>query len=148
MQLARFDKIVINRIKYIAEPAARLSLFIVFFWFGFLKVIGMSPAEPLVLDLLQITLPFIPFNIFRIVFGCYEMFIGAAFLISGAERIAMVLLLPHMATTFLPLIMLLQDTWAGILVPTFVGQYIVKNLVIIALALSLAAHLHPLKESD
>ncbi len=144
MQFARFDALVVHRMKKIAEPCARISLFVIFFWFGLLKVLGISPADPLVADLLEKTMPFIAFDGFRIFFGLYEMIIGAAFLMAGHERLAMVLLLPHMATTFLPLILLPNDTWASVLVPTFVGQYIIKNLIIIALALSVAAHLHPI----
>ncbi len=148
MRFARFDSLVVHRIKKIAEPCARGALFVIFFWFGLLKVIGASPAEPLVATLLGVTMPFIPFDGFRIFFGFYEMIIGLAFLIAGAERLAIVMLLPHMATTFLPLVLLPSETWASVLVPTFVGQYIIKNLIIIALALSVAAHLHPIKNGD
>ena len=147
MQFARFDSLVVHRIKKIAEPCARGALFIIFFWFGLLKVMNISPADPLVAALLENTLPFVSFEAFRIFFGIYEMIIGLAFLIAGAERLAIVMLLPHMATTFLPLIILPNETWVSVLVPTFVGQYIIKNLIIIALALSVAAHLHPIQET-
>ena len=144
MQFARFDTLIVHRIKRIAEPCARGSLFIIFFWFGLLKVLDISPADPLVGALLEKTIPFISFEAFRIFLGLYEMIIGLAFLARGAERLAIALLLPHMFTTFLPLVILPNDTWASVLVPTFVGQYIIKNLIIIALALSVAAHLHPI----
>lgn len=144
MDFAYFDRSVVYRIKRIAEPCARGALFVIFFWFGLLKVMGVSPADPLVGALLENTLPFVSFEAFRIFFGSYEMVIGLAFLFAGAERLAIALLLPHMLTTFMPLILLPDETWASLLVPTFVGQYIIKNLVIIALALSLAAHLHPM----
>jgi uncharacterized membrane protein YkgB len=146
MQFARFDSLIVHRIKKIAEPCARGALFIIFFWFGLLKVMNISPADPLVAALLENTLPFVSFEAFRIFFGIYEMIIGLAFLVHGAERFAVALLLPHMLTTFVPLILLPEDTWASVLVPTFTGQYIIKNLIIIALALSIAAHLHPIKE--
>lgn len=146
MQFARFDALIVHRIKKMAEPCARGALFIIFFWFGLLKVMDISPADPLVASLLENTLPFVSFEGFRIFFGIYEMLIGLAFLVHGAERLAIALLLPHMLTTFVPLILLPEDTWASVLVPTFTGQYIIKNLIIIALALSIAAHLHPIKE--
>ena len=148
MQFARFDACIVHRVKKIAEPCARGALFIIFFWFGLLKVMGVSPADPLVAELLERTMPFIAFDGFRIFFGLYEMIIGAAFLTVGYERVAIVMLLPHMVTTFLPLVILPNDTWASVLVPTFVGQYIIKNLIIIALALSIAAHLHPIKKNS
>jgi len=146
MQFARFDALILHRIKRVAEPCARGALFIIFFWFGLLKVLDISPADPLVGALLEKTLPFVSFGAFRVFFGLYEMVIGLAFLIRGAERCAVALLLPHMATTFMPLVLLPDDTWTSVLVPTFVGQYIIKNLIIIALALSIAAHLHPIKD--
>lgn len=147
MTFSRFDANIIVVIKTIINPLARAALFIIFFWFGVLKILDISPADPLVAHLLNQTLPFIPFNPFRIFFGLYEMVIGVAFILPRAERVAIALLIPHMIATFLPLIILPDLTWQSLLVPTFEGQYIIKNLVIVALALSLAAHLHPIKKS-
>ncbi|MSR73625.1 MAG: hypothetical protein EXS60_01015 [Candidatus Pacebacteria bacterium] len=146
MQFARFDALIVHRIKRIAEPCARGTLFIIFFWFGLLKVLDISSVDPLVAALLENILPSVLFESFRVFFGTYEMVIGLAFLVRGADRLAVALLLPHMFATFLPLIILPNETWVSVLVPTFVGQYIIKNLVIIALALSVAAHLHPIKK--
>ena len=146
MDFPGFDRLVIRRVRRLAIPMARFALFVIFFWFGVLKLMGVSPADPLVAALLAKTLPFLPFGPFRIFFGLYEMAIGAAFFLPGFERLAVALLLPHMATTFLPLVFLPDLTWASVLVPTFAGQYIIKNLVIVALALSLAAHLHPIRD--
>jgi uncharacterized membrane protein YkgB len=41
----------------------------------------------------------------------------------------------------LPLFLLPQITWHKFLVPTLEGQYIIKNLAIISLALVIGAHL-------
>lgn len=122
---------------------SRFALFIVFFWFGILKLFDSSPANPLVQDLLEKTLPFMSFDTFIILLGIAEMIIGLAFLIKGFERLAILLLIPHMATTFMPLILLPSVTWTGFLTPTLEGQYIIKNLLIIALALVVGANLVP-----
>jgi len=118
---------------------SRFSLFVVFFWFGLLKVIGLSPANALVKglysDTLSKTLTFLPFSQFIIVFGIFEMIIGLLFLIPRFKRLALILLGLHMITTFMPLFLLPKMTWQGFLVPTLEGQYILKNLVIISLAL-------------
>ncbi len=145
MTFPRFDAAVIKNIKRIALPLARGALFIIFFWFGVLKVMGISPADPLVEALLERTFSFISFDVFRMFFGMYEMAIGIAFIMPRGERVAIALLIPHMAASFLPLVVLSDSVWQSILVPNFTGQYIIKNLVIIALALSVAAHLHPLQ---
>ena len=137
------DRLILGTVKKVSVPLARLSLFVVFFWFGALKVFGMSPANPLVAQLLTKTLPFISFEQFIIGFGIYEMIIGIFFLLPRYERIAIFLLIPHMVTTCLPLFLLPTVTWTRALVPTMEGQYIIKNLAIIATALALASRLHP-----
>jgi uncharacterized membrane protein YkgB len=144
--LIKFDRALLGYSKKVAVPVARISLFIIFFWFGILKIVAESPANPLVESLLERTLPFITFNQFIGWFGGYEMLIGIVFLVPRWTRLAVVLLIPHMITTFLPLVALPAVTWNGFMVPTLEGQYIIKNLIIIALALSVAVHLHPIKE--
>jgi uncharacterized membrane protein YkgB len=138
------DHRLIHFFKKISIPLARFALFVVFFWFGFLKVIGLSPAGPLVHSLFDQTINFMPFDTFYILFALLECLIGILFLVKGAERIVLPLLLFHMITTFLPLIFLPDVVWQKAFVPTLEGQYIIKNLVIIATAIGLVAHLHPL----
>ena len=141
----KFDKAAIDFLKKIAFPFARISLFIVFFWFGLLKIINTSPANPLVEQLLNKTLHFIEFSLFLVILGILEMIIGITFLIPKAERLTIFLLIPHMITTFMPLVFLPNVTWQSFLIPTLEGQYIIKNLVIIALAFSIASGLSPLR---
>jgi uncharacterized membrane protein YkgB len=128
-------------------PVARFGLFVVFFWFGILKVIGLSPASGLVQQLFKQTIPWMHFSTFIVLFGLFECLIGILFLFRGFERVVIPLLFLHMLTTFMPLYFLPQETWRGFLVPTLEGQYIIKNLVIIAAAIGIAAHLHPLSKS-
>lgn len=134
-------------LRKITIPLARFSLFTIFFWFGSLKLFNASPANPLVESLLNKTLPFIGFNQFIIFLGIWEMVIGIVFLIPKLERIAMTLLIPHMITTLLPLVLLPGIAWKGFLTPTLEGQYIVKNLLIIALAVSIVSSIKPIKIS-
>ncbi|MEO5635108.1 MAG: hypothetical protein ABIS26_00685 [Candidatus Paceibacterota bacterium] len=128
------DSKVINFLQKYSVPFARFALFVIFFWFGALKVVGLSPASPLVQALFEHTISFMSFNHFMILFGLFECFIGIIFLIPGYERIAIILLFFHMITTFMPLFLLPQVTWSRFMVPTMEGQYIIKNLVIIASA--------------
>lgn len=143
--IEKFDKAIIDFLKKISFPFARISLFIVFFWFGLLKIINASPANPLVEAMLTKILPFIEFDQFIVFLGVLEMIIGLTFLIPKVQRVTIALLIPHMITTFLPLIFLSSITWQGFLIPTLEGQYIIKNLVIIALAFSIASGLSPLR---
>ena len=142
--ISKIDFRIIAILRRYSFPLARVSLFIVFFWFGALKLAHTSPANPLVEELLSRTLPFLTFEQFIFWFGVYEMLIGIAFLVPNFERVAIALLIPHMITTVLPLILLPQITWQGFLTPTLEGQYIIKNCIIAALAFSLAARLRPI----
>jgi uncharacterized membrane protein YkgB len=144
-KLERIDISIISFLRRISLPLARCALFLVFFWFGLLKVIGASPAGPMVLDLLNATMPFISPESFMVLFGLFEMVIGLTFLIPRLERLAIALLIPHMISTILPLILLPAMTWESSFVPTLEGQYIIKNILIIALAFGIASQLHPLK---
>lgn len=144
--ISRIDFHIIALLHRYSIPLARVSLFVVFFWFGMLKILHTSPANPLVEELLSRTLPFLTFEKFILFFGIYEMLIGITFLVPKLERVAIALLVPHMITTVLPLVILPQITWQGFLTPTLEGQYIIKNCVIVALAFSIAARLHPMRE--
>lgn len=137
------DTKIITFFQRISLPVARFALFVVFFWFGLLKVVGMSPASGLVQNLFEQTLPFMAFSTFIVLFGLFECLIGILFIIPGLEKIVVPLLFVHMVTTFMPLFLLPEVTWSGMFVPTLEGQYIIKNLVIIATAIGIVAHVHP-----
>ena len=147
MSIESIDIKIIRFFKRISAPVARFGLFVIFFWFGLLKVIGLSPASGLVESLFEQTVPWMQFSTFIILFGLFECLIGILFVIRGFERVVMPLLLVHMITTFMPLFLLPQMTWSGFLLPTLEGQYIIKNLVIIAAAIGIAAQLHPMRGS-
>lgn len=127
----------------------RISLFVVFFWFGFLKVVHISPAEGLVQHLHQLTLaPFVSANVFVPLLGWIECLIGVLFLIPSLTKVAYWLFLAQMTTTFLPLFMLPNDTWSGAAL-SLVGQYIVKNIVLVAAAYMIyVVHLEKMKNSE
>lgn len=144
MSIENLDLRLIRFFKDFFAPVARFGLFVVFFWFGFLKVIGLSPASGLVQRLFEQTIPFMSFETFIILFGLFECLIGILFLVKHAERIVIPLLFIHMITTFGPLILLPQETWSGFMVPTLEGQYIIKNLVLIAAAMGIAARVTPI----
>ena len=124
---------------------ARFSIAVVFIWFGMLKVLGLSPAGSLVHNLFESSIHFVSFESFYTFFTWFEVVIGILFLIPKMTRIVMPLLAIHMITTFGPLVLLPDASWSGFMVPTLVGQYIIKNLVIIAAAMGIIAHLHPIE---
>ena len=147
IKIKKIDVRIINRLRKLEVPLARMAIFVVYFWFGLLKLIGASPAISLVQSLFEKTIHFVPFTTFYIFFSIFEIIIGLLFLIRGFERQAIFLLFLHLIATTLPLIFLPQITWQTFLVPTLEGQYIIKNLVIIAAAMGIGAQLDPLSES-
>ncbi len=146
MSIQNIDIKLINFFRRVSVPVARFGLFVIFFWFGALKVVDLSPASPLVQSLFEQTISFMSFCTFLVLFGLFECLIGILFIIPGLERVVMPLLLLHMFTTFMPLFVLPEVTWSGFLVPTLEGQYIIKNLVIISTAIFIAANLQPFSE--
>lgn len=117
--------------------ALRISLGIIFIWFGILKTIGISPAEPLVKTTVG-WLPFFSTDGWVIVIGWWEVAIGVFFLFKQTLRIAIGLLALQMVGTFMPLVILTEVTFQNggfPYAPTMEGQYIIKNLLIISAAL-------------
>lgn len=145
-KLESFDLKVIHTCRRLAVPFARFALFVIYFWFGALKVFGTSPANPLVSGLLSKTFPGLTFATFIVFFGVFEMVIGLLFIIPRLERLGIFLLAIHLGMTIIPLFLLCTVTWQGFMTPTLEGQYIIKNLLIIALAIVILSQLHPIKE--
>ena len=114
----------------------RIPLFIIFFWFGFLKIIDLSPAQQFVQDTVY-WMPFLSAADWTVVIGIWEVFIAVFFLFKRTTFIAMILLLIQMTGTFLPLVILPDVTFqnSNPLLPTLEGQYIIKNIIIITAAL-------------
>lgn len=114
----------------------RLPLFIIFFWFGLLKVFELSPARQLIIDTV-FWMPILSAETWVIVIGYWEVFIAIFFLTRKTTLLAMILLFLQMSGTFMPLILLPDITFqsSNPLLPTLEGQYIIKNIIIIAAAL-------------
>lgn len=120
--------------KLTSLQCARIALSVIYVWFGALKVVGLSPANPLVVGLLERTMPFMSFDLLIIWFGIFEVIIGLLFLIPKFDRITLWLFAAHMVTTIMPLYLLPAFAWSNFFVPTLEGQYMIKNIALIALA--------------
>ena len=114
----------------------RIPLFIIFFWFGFLKIINLSPAQDLVISTVY-WMPIFSAETWTIIIGYWEVLIAIFFLFKKTTLIAMILLIIQMTGTFLPLIILPNVSFqnSNFLLPTLEGQYIIKNIIIIAASL-------------
>ncbi len=111
----------------------RVAVAVVFIWFGALKVIDRSPVEALVKD----TVYFLPEDPFFVILGVWEIAVGFGLLIPVALRLTLLLFWAQMIGTFLALIVLpgrsFQD--GNPLLLDVPGEFVVKNLVLIAAGL-------------
>jgi len=146
-KLENWDEKFVRFTGRIAVPFARFSIFIIYFYFGIIKIFSLQgAATPMVWALLDKVLPGTHPVPFLIAFGVLEILIGLIFIIPRFERLGLFLLALHIFTTILPLFILLEFTWKSFLIPTIEGQYIIKNILIVALAFVIFASLKTLKE--
>ncbi len=137
IDINHFDNAISTFMRRHGIGALRISLGVIFIWFGILKPIGISAAQPLV----EATVGWMPFlspSEWVSVIGWWEVIIGVAFFFKSTTRIAIALLGMQMVGTFLPLVVLPEITFQAGRIPygpTMEGQYIIKNLLIISAAL-------------
>jgi len=129
------DRRITDVLARIGVPAVRIALGIVFFWFGVLKLFpGLSPAEDLAARTIQtlsggaigpsVSLPFL---------AIWECLIGLGLLFDRFLRATLFLLAVQMVGTLTPLFLFPSETWTHFpYAPTLEGQYIIKNVVLIA----------------
>lgn len=144
LQITQIDLKLIDFFNRTFIPVARVSIFIVFFWFGLIKLLGMSPATPLAEALTAKTVGMQYFDVLFYVLALIECVIGILFLFPKATRIVIPLLLVHMVIVCSPLILVPEYTWQQFGVPNLEGQYILKNAVVIAVAIGIAASAKPI----
>jgi uncharacterized membrane protein YkgB len=139
--IKKIDVRLIDLLNNISMQALRISLGIIFIWFGALKVFAESPAN----DLITKTIYWFDPAIFIPVLGVWEMAIGICLLIPALTRVGLFLLALQMPGTFLPLILLPEVCFTSFPFDlTLEGQYIIKNLVLIGAAMAVGGKLTPL----
>jgi len=144
---------VVGKLELLEERAARwaavhgvtllrVSLGVVFFWFGVLKFFpGLSPAEDLAARTISVlTFGLVGPGVSLPVLAAWECAIGLAFVSGRFLRAGVALLLLQMVGTFLPLAFFPAEAWAHVpYAATLEGQYIIKNLVLVSAALVVGA---------
>src|SRR5919204_2442774 len=94
--LDRLDEKVVRFMSSYAILIIRISLGIVFFWFGLLKVMGASP----VYDLASHIVYWLPPQLFVPLLGIWEMAIGIGLLMGKALRVVLSLLFLQLSKLF------------------------------------------------
>lgn len=120
----------------------RVSLGIVFFWFGVLKFFpGLSPAQDLATRTISmLTFGQIPPEASILILATWECLIGLGLIFGIAMRATLLLLFLQMLGTITPLFFFPQEVFTRIpYAPTLEGQYIIKNMVLISAGLVIGA---------
>jgi putative oxidoreductase len=136
-RLALIDETVITWLRRWSEPILRISLAVVFIWFGALKVFGVTPVADLVADTVYWFDPdwVVP------ALGVFEIAVGLGLLFAIAPRVVLALFALQMLGTFL--VFVLQPTVAfqngNPLLLTVEGEFVLKNLVLLAAGLVIGA---------
>lgn len=120
----------------------RLSLGIIFFWFGVLKYFpGASEAETLAgRTILKLTFGHVPPAVSLPILATWECTIGLCFLSGRFVRVTLALLFLQLPGTFMPLVFFPSETWRHApFVPTLLGQYILKNMALVCAGLLVGA---------
>ena len=129
--------LVVAFLRPIAIPALRITLGVVYVWFGVLKIVGASPVDQLVASML----PFLPANVAVAGMGWVEVALGAGLLAGFGVRWIAAAQVLHLLGTFAVFVFHPQVAFDGSpFFVTFEGEFIAKNLVLVAALLVVASH--------
>ncbi|MGH3665821.1 MAG: hypothetical protein ACRDU8_07005 [Egibacteraceae bacterium] len=136
-RLAVADRRATDLLQRLSPTLLRGSLALVFIWFGALKVVDVTPVGDLVAD----TVPFLDASWFVPALGGFEILLGVCLVAGWPLRLVLGVLAAHLAGTFLVLVTQPEVAFqaGNPFLLTVQGEFVVKNLVLIAAALALAA---------
>lgn len=123
-------------------PILRISVGLIFVWFGGLKFAeGMSPAQDLAIRTIQqLSFNLVPEKTIIIGLAIWEVAIGIGLIFKLFLRETLLLLFLQMLGTFTPVFLFPNEVFVQFpLALTLEGQYIFKNLVIVGAAIVLGA---------
>jgi putative oxidoreductase len=125
--------------------ALSISMGIVILGFGILKYFpGVSPAQDLVLGTTRaltfgLVPAMVPESVVMILLATVECAIGVSLIIGRALRVTIYLLAPWVLGILSPLVLLPARLFSGPNhVPTLEGQYVIKDLILLAAAMVIA----------
>jgi putative oxidoreductase len=141
-RLETVDRSVRERLVRLGPPLLRVSLGIVFVWFGMLKVVGASAVGGLVAS----TIPF-DASWFVPALGVLEVAIGLAFIAGRFLRLALPIFALQLVGTLLVLLVLPDIAFEqdNPLMLSLVGEFVVKNLVLLSAGIVVASKVKPLR---
>jgi uncharacterized membrane protein YphA (DoxX/SURF4 family) len=138
----RLDRRITLTLAAIAIPVLRAALGVVFLWFGALKFFpGLSPAQDLAgRTIEQLSFGLVPPEVAVPVLAAWEVLIGLGLISGRFLRATLFLLAVQMLGAMMPLVLFPAETFTVFpIAPTLEGQYIIKNVVLVAAAIAVGA---------
>ncbi|MBS3933801.1 MAG: DoxX family membrane protein [Truepera sp.] len=142
---AWFDRVDVRITNWMARFGLlflRVSLGLVFLWFGALKFFpGLSPAQELATSTTEIlTLGLIAPEVAILLLAAWECLIGLGLITGRFMRATLLLLFVQMLGTVTPLFFFPQEVFTRFpYALTLLGQYIIKNVVLVGAGLVIGA---------
>ncbi len=120
-----------------AIPLLRVSLGIVFVWFGALKVLDITPVT----DLVANTVYWVDPDWFVPLLGWLEVLVGVGLILRRWVRLILPIFMAQMVGTFLVLVIQpdVSFTDGNIFKLTVEGEFVIKNLVLLSAGLVVGA---------
>jgi uncharacterized membrane protein YphA (DoxX/SURF4 family) len=138
----RVDRKITNFMARYGITFLRISLGVVFLWFGVLKFFpGVSPAADLATRTIEVlTFGAIPPGTSIYLLATWETLIGLGLVFGIFLRATLLLLFVQMLGTITPLFLFPAESFLRFpYAPTLEGQYIIKNLVLISAGMVIGA---------
>ena len=144
--MRRLDRLLIEFNRRHSMRMLRVTLALVFLWFGALKIFDVSPAA----DLVAKSLPFMPARAAVLLMGLVELVVGIGLLSGWAIRVVLVVFFAQMVGTLLTLVLQPGVSFEGgnPLRLSLTGEFIVKNLVLITAGLAILGAVPKPSEED
>jgi uncharacterized membrane protein YphA (DoxX/SURF4 family) len=138
----RWDLAITRWMARAGIPLLRVSLGVVFLWFGALKFFpDLSPAQELATRTISVlTADHVPASISLPVLAAWECVIGIGLILGRGLRLILLLLYAQMLGTLTPVVLFPHEVFTRVpYAPTLEGQYIIKNIVLISAGIVVGA---------
>jgi uncharacterized membrane protein YkgB len=131
--LEKFDRGLVKFVSHTAIPLLRVSLGVIYIWFGALKIFEVSPIT----DLVEKTAFLIPRKIFVKLEGLLEIVVGFGLLFRAALRLTRLFFFFQLGGTFMTIFIHPQEIFrrGNPLLLTKDGEFVLKNLVLLSAGL-------------
>jgi putative oxidoreductase len=138
IRFGKVDDRVRSVLGTVGVAALRVSIGLVFIWFGLLKVLDVSPVS----DLVARTVYWFDPTFVVPALGIFEIVVGTLLVLNRWLRVALTLFAAQMLGTFLVFLIIPDVAFrnGNPMLLTVEGEFVVKNLVLLAAGMVVGSH--------